>query len=292
MLWKPTTSTSNRVSMRRGALTLAATGSLALSLAFACVVTETIQLLLVLSSVSGATISVLNAVVATTLVIGISLFVFPLFARAFGVRVKHRYPAIARRKLQLSNLAVERRFLRASLIALAMFPLQTSLAHSVSLRASVREGLAPWLSPWWMFGLAVVALVAGGLIHWQMPHLYRQARFDSLLNGLRHYPRGVALRSFIAQWDNPSRNIYESCRVSRRIAWAYRSALLISAACFSAAGCLLARVELPWMLDELVTAISIAAVLALWPTAGRMVVWSGLVLDPICGDPDEFDEYE
>ncbi|WDQ16920.1 hypothetical protein [Rhodopirellula sp. P2] len=273
-------------------MSLAAVGAIALGMSLACVVTETTQLLLVLSSLSHEMIAWSNGGVALLLFVVTIAYAFPLFSRALGARVRHRFPAWTRRKLRLTNLGAERRFLRVCLIVLAAFPLQTSLAHAVTLRASSDDRLAPLVSPWWFMGLAIAMLVAGGLVHFQLPRLYLKCRHESLLNGLRHYPRGVALRSFIAQWDNPSRNIYLSCRVSRRVASAHRVGILISAACFSAAGCLFARVELPWVLDELATVVAMAGIFSLWPTATRMVDWSGLVLDPLCGDPDEFDEYE
>ncbi|MEO9594655.1 hypothetical protein [Rhodopirellula bahusiensis] len=292
LLWKPTPSSAVKQTTRTWAVSLAAVGSIALATSLVCVVTETTRLMLVLSSIGRAEIAWINSGVAATLSVATIAYAFPIFSRAFGVRAKHWFPKLTRRKLRLSDLATERRALRGCLIVLAAFPLQTSLAHSVMVRSTRGDTFEPIVSAWWFLLLAIVMMAVGALVHFRLPQIYLKCRFESLLNGLRHYPRGVALRSFIAQWDNPTREIYTACRVSRRVAWAYRVGILISAACFTAAGCLLARVELPWMLDELGTVIAIASVFSLWPTATRMVNWSGLVLDPICGDPDEFDDYE
>lgn len=234
----------------------------------------------------------MNWSVALPLFVVATAYVFPILSRAFGVRVKQWFPIVTRRKLRLSDLATERRALRGCLIVLAAFPLQTSLAHSVMLRSTRGDSVSHLVPAWCFLSLAIVMMGVGVLVHFRLPKIYLKCRFDSLLNGLRHYHRGVALRSFIAEWDNASREIYTECRVSRRVGWAYRAGVLISAACFTAAGCLVARVELPWALDELGTVIAIASVFSLWPTADRMVRWSGLVLDPICGAPDEFEEYE
>lgn len=292
LLWKPAPLSAVKQSTRSVAISLAAVGSIALATSLTCVATETAQFMLVLSSISRDAIVWTNWGLALLLFAATTAYVFPILSRAFGVRVKHWFPLLTRRKLRLSDLATERRALRACLIVLAAFPLQTSLAHSVMLRATRGESSTPFVPAWLFLLLAVVMMIVGALVHFQLPKIYLKCRFDSLLNGLRHYPRGVALRSFIAQWDNPTREIYTACRVSRRVAWAYRAGILISAACFTAAGCLVARVELPWALDELGTVIAIASIFSLWPTAVRMVNWSGLVLDPICGGPDEFDEYE
>lgn len=291
LLWKPAPASAVKQSSRSMAMSLAAVGAIALAISFVCVVTETIQLLSVLSSLSGTAIALANWGIASLLFVATFAYAFPVFSRGLGTRVKHRFPAWTRRRLRLSNLGEERRFLRMCLVVLATLPVQASLAHAVMLRVSIDEG-SSLVSPWWFLAGAILMMVAGLFVHFRLPKLYLKYRCDSLLNGLRRYRRGVALRSFIAQWDNPSRNIYLSCRVSRRVASAYRAGILISAACFTAAGCLLARVDLPWALGELFAALAIAGVLSLWPTATRMVHWSGLVLDPLCGDPDDYDEYE
>lgn len=93
--------------------------------------------------------------------------------------------------------------------------------------------------------------------------------------------RGVALRSFIADWDNQFRPIFDSCRASRRLAMAYRSIRLGSAACYAAAGCLAAMTIGESIPGFLFLLISIVATFSVWPSARAIVDWTKEIVDPL-----------
>ncbi len=91
----------------------------------------------------------------------------------------------------------------------------------------------------------------------------------------------VQLMDFIAEWDNPGRRIFTTCRYSRRIGYAHRSILWATASCFTLAGITAVTLSDDYWIGELLTLNSIVCTLALWPTPPRLVRWTTSILKTV-----------
>lgn len=142
-----------------------------------------------------------------------------------------------------------------------------------------RWGLSNTWNP--LLLLSVLFMLLGCTLSLFGNRVFLNTRGRKLKRWLHACWRGVALRSFIAEWDNQFREIFVSCRASRRLAMAYRSIKLGSAGCFAAAGCLAAITigeSIPGILFLL---LSIVATLSVWPTARGIVDWTKQIVDPL-----------
>ncbi|NND98947.1 MAG: hypothetical protein HKN47_16645 [Pirellulaceae bacterium] len=127
-------------------------------------------------------------------------------------------------------------------------------------------------------------IALGGCVLMIGQQVFLQTRGRKLRRWLSKARRGVALRSFIPEWDNQYRPIFESCRSSRRLAAAYRAIQIGAASCFAAAGCIAAMTIGESIVGVFMLGVSVAATLSVWPTALRIVRWTKDVIDPIVSE--------
>lgn len=225
--------------------------------------------------------------VASTL--AVSVFWNGYVQRSLGIRRIDRLPAKVKKILEMPSMEGELKMLRVAVIVSASLPCLVSLLSSLGPLLST--GL-PEMGRAAAFSFGWVAMMLSGLTIWICGvSTFREVRAKFLRNSLRFHHRGVALRSFISEWDSPGREIYQSCRLSRRISRAHSAVFLTTIACFSLAGCLAGFVESSAHLGELMGLVSLAAILVMWPTPSRLVAWCGQVLDKFCGDREEYDIY-
>ncbi|TWT92597.1 hypothetical protein [Neorhodopirellula pilleata] len=209
--------------------------------------------------------------------------------RTLGIRKRDRLPLRLRNLLDVPSMKDELELLRIAVIVFAVLPFVGSMLHSAVPR--IDRDLPPiGYSPVFMFGW--VAMMLSGLTVWvcSVP-AFRELRAKYLLNSLRFHHRGVALRSFISEWDNPGRQIYRSCRLSRHVSRAHTSIFVSTIACFSFAGCLAGLLDSTRYLGDLMSLVSIAAIASMWPTPKRLVNWSAETLDKFCADREEYEFY-
>lgn len=210
-------------------------------------------------------------------------------SRSLGVRRKDRRPQFWKRRLRLTSMAAELKFLRIAIAIAISLPLLSSIIQAavprIDRNISEIGHYALLLFGW-------LAFMLGGFTVWICgSSTYRESQQRSLRSSLRFHHRGVALRSFISEWDNTSRDIYRTCRLSRRVATAHRTVFLTTLACFSMAACLVAMIDASHFFSECLALGSVIAIGVLWPTPKRLVSWSAEVLDPFCADQDEYEVY-
>lgn len=84
---------------------------------------------------------------------------------------------------------------------------------------------------------------------------------------------GLQVVDFMPAFDHPDKDIYASCRGSRRLAAAMASKTMVAAGCFALSGMIATQViRVDWM-SQVILYASVAAILSLWPTSGRTVAW-------------------
>jgi hypothetical protein len=91
--------------------------------------------------------------------------------------------------------------------------------------------------------------------------------------------RGIPLRDFIWKWDTTTRQIFERCRISRRVAGAFTAVTLLSAGCFAAMGCLGSMLAPHYGIAVAINLFSISATAWFWPTPKRLVKWTAHLID-------------
>jgi hypothetical protein len=227
---------------------------------------------------------------AIPLTVGVA-WILPTLGRYSGLPLRRSIPRRISRWLRMHSLADHRRGLRRVLLVMVTIPFLTA-----SLQALTHFLLAPGLQrpsqPLLTALMTVSFFVLGVFFYYWIPRAYRRTRSAKIRRSLRFYHRGVALRSFIPQWDNPDRPIYKACRISRRLANLHRASIFSIAACFSAAGSLMASWDGPLLIGQAVSLICILAMIPLWPIAGRIVNWSATIIDPFCRDTEEYEIFE
>lgn len=210
-------------------------------------------------------------------------------SRSLGIRRKDRRPQFWKRAMAWTSMTAQLKLLRIAIAIGLLLPILASLIHASVPRID-RE--IPLIGNQLLFLFGWLAFMLGGFTVWiSSVSAYRESQEEKIRASLRFHHRGVALRSFISEWDNTSRDIYRSCRLSRRLAAAHRTIFLTIVACFSMAGCLAALADTQFYVGELLTVGSAIAIAMLWPTPSRLVHWSAEVLDPYCADREEYEEY-
>tara|TARA_R110002049_G_scaffold309268_1_gene519594 strand:+ start:126327 stop:127181 length:855 start_codon:yes stop_codon:yes gene_type:complete len=91
--------------------------------------------------------------------------------------------------------------------------------------------------------------------------------------------RGIPLRDFIWKWDTTTRQIFERCRISRRVAGAFTAVTLSSTACYAAMGCLTSLLAPHYGIAITFNLFSVAATAWFWPTPKRLVKWTARIID-------------
>ncbi len=208
--------------------------------------------------------------------------------RTLGIRRMDLRPRLWKRRLRMPSIAHQLKLLYVAMgvcVALPVIALASHayLAFGSNDSTAVKNSL-PFLFGWLAFMLGGVTILTSAV------SCLRDFRSRAFRNSLRFHHRGVALRSFIAEFDSPLRSIYESCSLSRRISLAHRTVFITCIASFSLAGCLAAYIQSDAYLGEMLAAISVLGILIVWPTKRRLVKWSAELLDPFCKPSDE--EYE
>lgn len=223
------------------------------------------------------------------LFIAITLFIVPTGLRSLGIRIKNRMPEKLAHRSRMNSVADHLKFSRIALAVAVALPLLVILADQLlsGLDDSFSRPI-DWLRT---LSIAVACFLAAGVIRWRGLSFYRQSHAASLIQSLRAHHRGVALRSFIAQWDNPAREIYRSCRLSNRLAVVHRTLFVTVLGLLSASACLAALVSTRYYVGEALCGIAILAIAVQWPTSHRLVVWSGKMIDPFCEDEEEYEEF-
>ncbi|MFG0289537.1 MAG: hypothetical protein ACF8CQ_15260 [Rhodopirellula sp. JB044] len=219
----------------------------------------------------------------------ISLLVVPTGLRSLGIRVQKRMPEKLSRWTDMASVADHLKTMRVTLSVAIALPAIVILARQLSgtLTQPIPRPI-DWLPT---LGIAIACFGVAVLIRGAASTLYRRTHAQSLKRSLRAHHRGVALRSFIAQWDNPAREIYRTCRLSNRLALVHRTLTVSVLGLLSAAGCVAALVSTDFYAGEILCGLSIAAIAWQWPTSHRLVTWSGLIIDPFCGERDEYEEF-
>ncbi|MCM2372219.1 hypothetical protein [Aporhodopirellula aestuarii] len=231
---------------------------------------------------TGRPIVALSAVLAVASI----HFVLPTGLRSLGMRIRLNMPHKLQRRVEMNSVADQLKFLRVvSIIAVALPLTSLLLADRPS---DTNAQLIDWLPA---IALAILCFIGASIIRFAALPIYRRNREAFIKRSLREHHRGVALRSFIAQWDNPAREIYRTCRLSRRLSCVHRTFFVAMIGLFSAAGCLAALIQTPAFLGFGAVGIAVLAIAIQWPTSHRLVVWSGKMIDPFCADQDEYEVY-
>jgi hypothetical protein len=186
----------------------------------------------------------------------------------------------------MNSIADHLHQLRTAMVVTAAMPVIIMMLHSAVSRITRFELTTFSAIPMIAISLALSAI--GASVWYVTLPLYRETNRRRLRNSLRFHHRGVALRSFISAWDNPSRKIYQSCRLSARLAKVHRISMATVLCSFSAAGCCAALVQSKFFVGEIMCVLSLVAIASLWPTSHRLVQWSSKILDPLCGEPEEY----
>lgn len=253
-------------------------------------------LFIILSRLAGAALGVRQAPVVEPMLVlwivstvALGIFWTGYCYRTLGVRAPDRVPVRWKNILDVASMKDELKLLRVAVIVLVALPFVSSMLHSLAPRIN-RDWTTIGYSPVFLFGW--VAMMLSGLTIWvcSVP-AFRELRAKYLLNSLRFHHRGVALRSFISEWDNPARPIYRSCRLSRHVSRAHTTIFISTAACFSFAGCLAGLLDATRYLGDLMSFGSMVAIASMWPTPKRLVNWSAETLDKFCDDREEYEFY-
>lgn len=213
----------------------------------------------------------------------------PQSVRWLGVQIRRRCPECFSGKNRPDSIAHQLRYLRVWLVALAVLPL-AMLGLRIGLALIDRDALLAGSSSYLLTAAFFCIALGMSIGVWAAP-IYRASHRRRLRHSLRYHHRGVALRSFIAKWDNPSRTIYRSCRLSARVARVHDVQFFGMIGCFAAAGCLAALTHTDSFVGDILCMLSTMAILSQWPTSGRLVRWCGRVLDPLYTHRDEYIEY-
>lgn len=205
---------------------------------------------------------------ATIVTAIVAWFIAPSVAPSFGRmlrswrRPRYRIP---------DNVAETTKGTYVVLIVLASCQFICELLAAWITRSNASATAANFL---WLIPATVVLVAAGfGIVQFG-DRLFLNSRgrkLDSWIDACDHH---IALSNVIGQWDNPSKNIFGRCRISRRVATAYRAILLVAAGLFSTAGVLATVVSTQSWFGEVLLIGCIAATLSLWPTQLRLVTWS------------------
>lgn len=217
------------------------------------------------------------------------VWVLPTLGRLAGIPLRQTVPRRTRRYWRIRSLEDHQLTLRIVLLAFVMLPLATLLAYYL-----IPNPVLPLTDlSWWGNVIVSAAFFGLGLfLYFWTPGAYRRSRRSRIRRSLRFYHRGVAIRSYIAEWDNPKRPIYKTCRISRRIANLHRATTFSIMACWVAASCIAARLPWPGYVNEIIVLLPIAALIPLWPLAKRIVHYSAVVIDPFCRDREEYVVYD
>jgi len=298
-------STSERVRTRRIQRTLAWTvagvGAAGWTAAAACLVIVIAEWVTMLAGAMMPSRVVSLAVVWPVLLLVAGVLFVPSALRSLGIHVRTRTPIALRQRFAMRSLADHQRVLRNVMIVSVVLTLLVVLIGGLAARLETRlfsgAGSSSLPSDGWFSSIGIEALLfvlfllAGGLINALSLGIYRRNNARALRRGLRAHHRGVALRSFIPAWDSPLRDIYRSCRLSKRLAHVHRTFSIATIGCFAAAACWAAAISTNSFIGECLAVVAMIAVAAQWPTSQRIVAWSGKMIDPFCEDQDEYEEY-
>ncbi len=215
------------------------------------------------------------------------ILIVPRGLRCFGLHMRRvAIPEFLQKRTRMDSIADHLRQLRTALVVAAAMPVVIMMLHSAVSRITRFE--LSTFSSFPMIAISLMFLAIGAGVWFVTLPLYCQSHQRRLRNSLRFYHRGVALRSFISAWDNPSRKIYLSCRLSARLAKVHRISMFAVLCSFSAAASCAALVQSEFFLGEIMCVLSLVAIISLWPTSHRLVRWSSKVLDPLCGESEEY----
>lgn len=224
-----------------------------------------------------------------TLMLVALIFFMPSELRALGVRFYNSSPGMLHRRLGMKSLADHLRLLRIVVVGATMLPFLVCLADSWVARS--HRDVPPISDEWPALAGWGFFLLAGWMLVRRVVSTYRSAHARSLHRSLRTHHRGVSLRSFIPEWDNPTRDIYRSCRLSARVGHVHRVVSVATIGCFTASACWAATISAHSFLGECLGILSLLSLATQWPTANNVVTWTGQMIDPFCADPDEYQEY-
>ncbi|MEM9368654.1 MAG: hypothetical protein AAGD07_21900 [Planctomycetota bacterium] len=282
-------------------------GSVAIGVAVFTTAAAAIQTICVAASFTSFIALSLCRCVAAVIALTITLFAAPSILRDTGYCLTRLVPNRFQEKLRMRSLEDHRIQVRSMLIILVSLPLVTLMATSVAQRFAGSDAALTFVAHECLSSVlaaSIILAVAGIFIAWFGPHLYRTRNQVRIKRAIRHHRRGIALRSFIAAWDNPSRRIYDSCRLSRRLSVAHRAIVFTASACFAGAVCLLVLVAdscwhalestpLPLIVSSFALATATLGILWVWPTTNRMVDFAGAIVDPfLASDREEFEYFD
>lgn len=286
--------------MRRSQRTLAwfvaGSGTAGWAAALICVIVSLVRTVLVFSNMVLTQTLVPSVILGSILMLLGLFWVVPLVMRSLGIRVRNRMPQKIRRWCQMRSLADHLYLLRIAVMMAMAPPVFVLLANRVS---SLNSGAPPasqmdtMIVMGWVFfpiGWGMFAAAGWLLLNRFLP-AYRSSHDREMRRSLRAHYRGVALRSFIAPFDNQQKTIYQSCRLSARIAKLHRSVILCALGCLSAASCSAAMTPSEHYIGEALALLTLIAISLQWPTGHKIVRWSGKLLDPFCADCREYKEY-
>ncbi|MEM6364828.1 MAG: hypothetical protein AAF745_10400 [Planctomycetota bacterium] len=217
--------------------------------------------------------------------------------RFLGTQTPQRMPLQWRRRYRLRSIETYKRNSRVWIALAALMPLICLFAQTLSRHYGTEwmpsgTTLAGKIIPIMMMLGSIAWFTIGMLVWWRGDDQYRTLREREIRRGLRHHRRGVSLRSFIPAFDSTRRNIFRTCRMSRRIANAHQALTWICLGCFSLAGCMAASMRTNFYAAEIGVIISLITLGMLWPTPQRIVSFSATVIDPFCRSDDEYEVYE
>lgn len=282
-------------------------GSVSIGIAVFATTAAAIQIACVAVGVTGYVALSICRCIAAVFALTVAMYAAPSILRDTGYCLSRLLPVRLQQQLRMRSLADHRAQVRLMLIVVICLPLVTLIATSIAQRLAGSDSDLTFVTHEMLSSVlvsSVILAVAGILIAWFGPHLYRTRNQIRIKRSVRHFSRGIALRSFIAAWDNPSRRIYDSCRLSRRLSVAHRAIVFTASACFVGAACLLVLVAdscwhaldstpVPVIVSCLTLTVATLGIVWVWPTAKRMVGFAGSVVDPfLVRDEDEYDYYD
>lgn len=273
---------------RLSAWLFALAGALATTVTCLLLVAQVLTLAFVQTSISANLTLVLTLL---ALVIGgstIVLLALPRLLRDFRCPAHVMARHWTRNWTKMPSVAQQLLLLRGILLFALAIPLVNLYLSGFSRTQASTFFSASELS---VFGWAsaFLFLLLAAAVWFGFPLIYFKFRRQRIHRSLRHHHRGVALRSFIAAWDNPNRPIYQSCRLSRRVSRVHRGTFCVATFCLSAAASSMAIIPSEHWLNELACGAALLGLAAIWPTPQRLVAWSAKLLDPLCQNSDEYE---